>query len=238
MKKVLIFTLIFLLISQIVFPNSIINASSDIIYVDSSNLNPPYAGTQDHPYQGIQDGVDAAKENQTIYVLEGIYHETLSIEKPLILKAISKGKTIIDGTGYENAIQIFADNVTIQGFVIKNATFGIRVINSSNNTIKENTIKETNNAIYLESSKHNLIYHNNLINNDQNGYDNGNNTWDNGHTSGGNYWDDYSGKDSDKDNIGDTPYNVPGGLNKDLYPLIFLNRGSISSNAVASHRCF
>jgi len=220
MKKVLIFTLIFLLISQIIFPNSIINASSDIIYVDSSNLNPPFAGTQEHPYQRIQDGIDTAEENQTIYVLEGIYHETLSIEKPLILKAISKGKTIIDGTGYENAIQIIADNVTIQGFVIKNATFGIRVINSLNNTISENTIIETNNAIYLESSEHNIIYHNNLMNNNQNGYDNGNDTWDNGHTSGGNYWDDYTGKDNDKDNIGDTPYNVPGGLNKDLYPLI------------------
>jgi len=220
MKKVLIFTLIFLLTSQIIFPNSIINASSDIIYVDSSNLDPPYDGTQEHPYKTIQQGIDNANENQTIYVLEGIYKESILIEKPLILKAISKGKTIIDATENEKAIQIFADNVTIRGFVIKNATFGIKIINSSNNTISENTIKETNYAIYLETSKLILIYHNNLINNDQNGYDNGNNTWDNGHTSSGNYWDDYTGKDNNPDHKGDPPYNVPGGLNQDLYPLI------------------
>ena len=34
----------------------------------------------------------------------------------------------------------------------------------------------------------------------------------------GNYWDNYTGKDTDGDGIGDTPYNL--NLSQDLYPLI------------------
>ena len=44
------------------------------------------------------------------------------------------------------------------------------------------------------------------------------NYWDDG--SEGNYWDDYVGSDSDGDGIGDTPYNIPSGNNKDRYPLM------------------
>ena len=127
MRKILILALIFLLISTIIFPNGFIGASSDIIYIDSSNLDGPWAGTQEHPYKRIQDGINASEENQTINVLEGTYNEAILIEKSLILNAISKGKTIIDGSSFENVIQIIAGNVTIQGFVIKNATYPRRI---------------------------------------------------------------------------------------------------------------
>jgi PKD repeat protein len=69
----------------------------------------------------------------------------------------------------------------------------------------------------VNSGNHNK---NNFLYNTVNAHDAGINFWDNGYPAGGNYWDDYQGRDTVNDYIGDTPYTIPGGTNKDRYPLI------------------
>lgn len=64
------------------------------------------------------------------------------------------------------------------------------------------------------------IYHNNIFNNPGNAYDNGTNVWYNITLNEGNFWSDYTGIDANHDGIGDTPYNIPGGSNQDLYPFM------------------
>jgi len=88
---------------------------------------------------------------------------------------------------------------------------GISMDNSSGNELRSNTIESSRyNGIGLFSSSNNLIYHNNLRDNAPNGYDDtGGNSWDNG--AQGNYWGDYTGVDEDKDGIGDSAYEIPGG---------------------------
>ena len=81
-------------------------------------------------------------------------------------------------------------------------------------------------GLVIGSSCHdNYAYHNTFVSNSQgNAVDSGNNNiWDDDYPSGGNYWDDYTGEDNNGDGIGDTPYYIPGGINKDRYPLIDLN---------------
>jgi len=102
---------------------------------------------------------------------------------------------------------------------------GISLSESSNNKIIGNNISYN---LYCgieidEYSNDNIIYHNNFINNYQNAADEGNNTWDDGEY--GNYWSDYEDKYPDAKKkkwkgIWDTPYEIPGGDNMDMCPLI------------------
>lgn len=80
-------------------------------------------------------------------------------------------------------------------------------------------MKNSSTGIYLHTSKENIFYHNNFINNTNQADIIGsfNNTGDNGME--GNYWSDYAGLDLDRDGIGDDPYVVDQN-NNDTYPLM------------------
>ena len=110
---------------------------------------------------------------------------------------------------------------TITNNTVRNNPFGIWLIVSINNVIGDNTIgNNTLGGIYLDRSNNNQIYHNNVINNTpQTESSESTNTWDNGYPSGGNYWSDYSGVDSNHDDIGDAPYVIDEN-NTDRYPLM------------------
>lgn len=212
-KKVVMFIVFNLLVITFItiLPSFKINASGSNIYVDKN-------GEED--FASIQDAIDAAAHGDTIYVNRGIYYENLNIDKKINLLGSGKGISIIDGNMNEYVIYLSDNNITIQDFTIKNAEFGIKIKDSTNITIKENTICQTQIGINIDNSSNNTIYSNNFINNTKNADDAYNNTWHNLDSNTGNYWDDYTGIDTNDDDIGDTPYNITGGNNKDMYPLI------------------
>lgn len=128
-------------------------------YVDDDNTEGPWNGTIECPYQYIQDGIDLADDGATVYVYSGTYIEELHISsKPVILQGENKETTIISG----NSIGIFADDVKISGFTIKNSIS----IYSDNNIITDNIFISTDfDGIRLDGSLNNKILDNSFSSN-------------------------------------------------------------------------
>jgi parallel beta-helix repeat protein len=117
------------------------------------------------------------------------------------------------------------DDGKIFGNYINNTgSHAIRIIiNCDNNELHDNIIKDNINiGVQLDdpSDVNNLFYKNSFISNRIHAIDNGTSTlWN--ITMIGNYWDNYSGTDLNNDNIGDTPYNLPGSANAtDNLPIV------------------
>lgn len=220
MQKKSVYIVVFLMMSSLFFLFDTVHAEKFSIYVNSVNTIGPWNGSSSYPFQFIQDGIDAATENGTVYIFAGIYRENIIINKTININRIGKGNAIIDGCGIENVVNISADHVTMCNCTIKNGTYGFRIYHSSGSIITENTIQDSKYGMFLRGAINNLIYNNNFMNNTQNVYDLGSNSWDGGYLHGGNYWDDYTGMDNNRDGFGDTSYRIAGASNFDMYPLM------------------
>lgn len=112
-----------------------------------------------------------------------------------------------------------SNNNIIENNLIQNNQKGIQLSSTSNNNVISNNTISSNSqyGTYLIQSINNIFYRNDFTNNDQNAQDSLANNWYYGTI--GNYWDDYNGYDNNSDDIGDIPYDIPGGTNQDNYPL-------------------
>ena len=94
------------------------------------------------------------------------------------------------------------------------------LLSETNDSIIHHNIFQNNTfgVIIIENSNNNIFYQNNFIENSiDHARDNCQNFWDNGVV--GNYWDDYEGEDLDGDEFGDTPHFIPV-ISYDYYPLL------------------
>ena len=145
----------------------------------------------------IQEGIDAAQKNDTIFIENGIYHENIVIDKPITLIGENKTQTIIDGRNAGNTIKINAENVTIkqltiqhsgiyfpnaginlstsyaiiENIILKNNFYGITLFNAQHNSIQNNMIQDNDQCgIYMSYSSNNYFSNNTITNHTYNGF--------------------------------------------------------------------
>ena len=108
-----------------------LNNLGTILYVGGSGPN---------NYSSIQNAIDDAQHNDTVYVFNGTYYEAVLIDKPLSLIGENKTTTILEGNGTRDIVTIIADYVLINDFTIQNGHFNILVNHSAYTNISGNII--------------------------------------------------------------------------------------------------
>lgn len=112
----------------------------------------------DGDYTNIQDAIDNASEGDIIKVYSGFYKGDIIINKRIILIGVPEefgrgndtGKPVIDGGN--NAVTVIANNVVISGFIIQNASSGVKIL-SNYNKIEENVIRNCEIGIFFNQCK-------------------------------------------------------------------------------------
>lgn len=97
------------------------------IHVDDDNTAGPWDGSEDFPYQYIQDGIDNAVNGQTVRVMPGTYVETIDFLGKAILVHSAEGyqNTIIDGDEAGSVVTFNTgegNGSILDGFTIQNGT--------------------------------------------------------------------------------------------------------------------
>ena len=205
--------------------NNINNNAFGILLYSSSNNNiisNSITNNSNHYYYGI---VLVYSSNNNNIANNIVANNDIGIS----LDVFCNNNKIIDNEITNNNHSIYLDsssNNTVTDNDVNNNMCGILLLESNHNTITYNNITDNKEGgvIITWLSSNNSIYHNNLINNTQNTYDEGNNIWYNPDLKQGNYYDDYTEKYPNAtqtiNGTWDTPYNITGGDNQDLYPLI------------------
>lgn len=88
------------------------------IYVNGNNTQGPWDGSSGHPFQFIQDGIDASSDYDLVYICQGTYNESLLIPWPITLQGESN--TCIDGWYRPVIITASSGNISLNNLLIQN----------------------------------------------------------------------------------------------------------------------
>ncbi len=126
-------------------------------------------------FHTIQEAINAANLGDTVCVRNGTYYENVLVDKAILLVGESREATIIDASGVGNVVEVWASNVTVTGFTIRNCGVeryaGMKLRNVKNCNVSANTITANKNlGIYLDgSSSNNRVSGNTITGNAGNG---------------------------------------------------------------------
>ena len=128
------------------------------------NIRPVKAGiiTVPDDYPTIQEAINNADEEDTIYVKPGTYYESFVVNKSVSLIGEAKTTTIIEGSGYmDTVVTVEANNCTLSGFTVQNGFWGITLYSSNGSHITNNIVRSNViNGVLGDHASHNKVTHN------------------------------------------------------------------------------
>jgi len=103
-------------------------------------------------YDSIQEAINANETlaGHTLLAESRTYNEMVFINKSVTLVGEGWADTIIYGKGYNYAVEISADNSTLEGFAVKNGMAGICIHVCGNVTIQNNLVTDNEIGIILD----------------------------------------------------------------------------------------
>jgi len=221
-----------------------------ILILGFANAATITVGPKDADYSVIQQAVDNASAGDIVEVQSGIYRENVYFfNMPVTLLGVDTGKglPVVDAGGSSSAITILSNDTTVSGFNLTNSghcgcgNAGV-LVESFNNTIKNNVIFKNKYGIFVSPGKTNNTFVSNdfleneiLTANDTNG-----NQWSVREEAGGlqgllslitgakvigNHYSDYDEpgegcNDTNNDGFCDLPRNIGNGSAFDNHPSI------------------
>lgn len=113
-------------------------------------------------FSTIQEAINAANPRDTIFVLKGVYYESVNLNKSILLIGEDVDSTILDGNRTGDVIDLTANNTRINGFTIRGSRIypsysAIRIEHASNTSVSGNKITLNYCGISLYSSYNNTI---------------------------------------------------------------------------------
>ena len=109
----------------------------------------------------IQAAINNAADGDAVFVYNGTYQENLVLNKSITLIGEDEAITIVDGGGVGTVIYVWANNVSIINFTIRNSGFSTPMsgifVASNYVKVKENTVANNYFGIYLKNSRGNVV---------------------------------------------------------------------------------
>ena len=122
------------------------------IYVDD-DAKDRGDGSQQAPFNKVQDAVVEAGDGAVIFVYNGSYEEEIVIDKGLSLEGESRRHTIIRGDG-PVAITVTGSNVALSSFTVKSSSTGLALLpRTRNTTLHELTFESNGIGIHINASR-------------------------------------------------------------------------------------